>query len=42
MLTFISLIEADPENLGTILKKLQIFVYELTLLRVFDADQRST
>lgn len=42
MLTFIGLIEADPEYLGTILKKLQIFVYELTLLRVFDADQRST
>lgn len=37
-----SLIEADPEGLGTILKELQIFMYECTLLRVFDTDQRST
>lgn len=42
ILTLMSLIEADPEDLGTILKELQIFMYECTLLRVFDTNQRGT
>lgn len=37
-----SLVEADPEALGTILKQLQILLDERTLLRIFNTDQRGT
>lgn len=42
MLTFMGLVQANPEGFGTILQKLQILVYEATLLRVLNTHQRST
>ena len=37
-----SLVEADPEGLGTVLQKLQVLLYEVTLLRVLNTHQRGT
>lgn len=42
MLTFMGLVQANPEGFGTVLQKLQVLLYEQTLLRVLNTHQRCT
>lgn len=42
MLTSMGLVQPYPEGFGTVLQKLQILLYEQTLLWVLNTHQRST